>query len=71
MKYKCQPSIIMIKENASFESQFRFRDVSENDIKQEVLNLNSRKPGTFSYILTKILRSSFDVSNLILLNMEF
>ena len=46
--------IIMINENILFESQFRFKGVIDNDIQQEVLDLNSKKPGTFGNIPTKI-----------------
>ena len=43
MKYKNHRSIIMINGNVSFESQFRFRDINESNVQQEVLNLNSKK----------------------------
>ena len=37
----------MINKNVSFEAQFRFKDVSEDVIQQDVLNMNPEKPGTF------------------------
>ena len=43
LKYKNHPSIILINQNVSFESRFNFQVVNENDIKQEVSNLNSKK----------------------------
>ena len=33
----------MINQNVSFESRVNFQVVNENDIKQEVSNLNSKK----------------------------
>ena len=48
----------MINENVSFGSWFRFKNVSENYIQQELLNVNSRNPGTLGNIPTDILKSS-------------
>lgn len=48
----------MINENVSFGSRFRFKNVSENDIQQELLNVNSRNAGTLGNIPTDILKSS-------------
>ena len=48
----------MINENVSFESQFRFRGVSENDIQLEVLTLNPKTPVTSVKTHTKILKRS-------------
>lgn len=42
--------------------------VSENVMQQEVLNLNSEKPGTFWNIPTKILKGFSDVCDAILQN---
>ena len=66
MKYREHPSIIKITENVSFESRFRFKIVNDNDIQREVLKLNSKKPGTFGNIPTKILKSSSEMCNEIL-----
>ena len=68
MKYREHSSIIKITENVSFESRFRFKIVNDNDIQREVLKLNSKKPGTFGNIPTKILKSSSDMCNEILQN---
>ena len=68
MKYQNHPSIIMINENMSFESRFKFKVVNENDIQCEILNLNSKKSGTFGNIPTKILKDSSEVCNVILQN---
>ena len=35
----------MINESISFKPRFRLKDVSENVMQQEVLNLNYKKPG--------------------------
>ena len=58
----------MINENVSFESRFRFKVVNENDIQCEILNLNSKKPGTLDNIPTKILTDSSEVCNVIFQN---
>ena len=68
MKYQNHPSIIMISENVSFESRFKFKVVNENDIQYEILNLNSKKPGTFGNIPTKILKDCSEICNVILQN---
>ena len=68
LKYKNHPSIIMINQNVSFESKFNFQVVNENDIKQEVSNLNSKKTGTFGNISTKMLKSSSEICNKVLTN---
>ena len=71
LKYKNHPSIIMINQNVSFESRFNFQVVNENDIKQEVSNLNSKKKkktGTFGNIPTKMLKSSSEICNKVLTN---
>ena len=65
IKYQNHPSIIMINENVSFESRFKFKVVNENDVQWEILNLNSKKPGTFGNIPTKILKDSPEVFNVI------
>ena len=60
-KYKNHPGIIMINKNVSFESRFSFTTINEDNTQREILNLNSRKPGTFGNIPTKTLKSSFDI----------
>ena len=67
-KYKNHPSIIMINENVSFESRFSFTTVNEENIQREILDLNSKKPGTFGNIPTKMLKSSSDICNVALQN---
>ena len=59
----------MINENVSFESRFSFTAVNEDNIQREILNLNSKKPGTFGNIPTKILQSSSKICNVVLQNM--
>lgn len=68
VKYKKYRSIIMINKNISFEAQFRFKDVSEDVIQQDVLNMNPEKPGIFSNFPTKTLKRFVDVGNVILQN---
>ena len=59
----------MINENVSFESRFSFTAVNEDNIQREILNLNSKKPGTFGNIPTKILQGSSKICNVVLQNM--
>ena len=66
MKYQNHRSIIMINENMSFESRFKFKVVNENDIQCDILNLNSKKPDKFGNIPVKILKDSSEVCNVIL-----
>ena len=58
----------MINENVSFESQFSFTAVNEDDIQREILNLNPKKPGTFGNIPTKMLKSSSEICSVALQN---
>ena len=67
-KYKNHPSIIMINKNVSFESRFSFTTVNEDNIQREILDLNSKIPGTFGNIRTKMLKSSSDICNVALQN---
>ena len=67
-KYKNHPSIIMINENVSFESRFSFTTVNEENIQREILDLNSKKPGTFGNITTKMLKRSSEFCNIVLQN---
>ena len=46
----------MINENDSFESWFSFAAVNEDNIQPKILNLNSKKPGTFGNIPTRMLK---------------
>lgn len=57
----------MINENVSFESRFRFKNVSESDMQQEVSNLNSKKHA-FRNISIKLLETSSDIYNAVLRN---
>lgn len=57
----------MINENVSFESRFRFKNVSESDMQQEVSNLNSKKHA-FGNISIKLLETSSDIYNAVLRN---
>ena len=68
-KYKSHPSVIMIYENVSFESRCSFTAVNDDHIQREVLNLNSRTPGMFGNLSTKMLkRSSSEICSVVLQN---
>ena len=58
----------MINENVSFESQFSFMTVNEENIQREIFDLNSKIPGTFGNIPTKMLKRSSDICNVALQN---
>ena len=70
VKYKNHPIIIMINENVSLESGFSSTAVNEDDIQREILNLNSKKPGTFGNTPTKMLKSSSKICNVVLQNIS-
>ena len=68
-KCKSHPSIIMINENVSFESRCSFTDVNNDHIQQEILNLNSKIPGMFGNLSTKMLkRNSSEICTVVLQN---
>ena len=58
----------MINENVSFESGFSFTVVNVDNTQREILNLNSKKPGTFGNITTKMLKRSSEFCNIVLQN---
>ena len=58
----------MINENVSFESGFSFTVVDVDNTQQEILNLNSKKPGMFGNITTKMLKRSSEFCNIVLQN---
>ena len=58
-KYKNHPSIKIINENIQFDSRFSFKEISEDDIKKELKNLNTKKASTFGNIPTKIFKGLF------------
>ena len=41
---------MIFSKNISFGAQLKFGDVSKNNVQQQVLNMNSKKPGTFGNI---------------------
>ena len=67
-KYKNHLTIVIVNENVSFESQFSFMAVNENDIQRGIFNLNPKKPGTFGNIPTKMLKSFSEICNVVLQN---
>ena len=67
-KYKNHPSIKIINENIQFDSRFSFKEISEDDIKKELKNLNTKKASTFGNIPTKILKDSSEDCSIVLRN---
>ena len=58
----------VINENASFESRFSLKSISETDIQKEISNLNSEKAGKFESIPTNVLKESSEICNIALNN---
>ena len=67
-KYKNHHSIKIINENIQFDSRFSFKEISEDDIKKELKNLNTKKASTFGNIPTKILKDSSEDCSIVLRN---
>ena len=60
-KFKFHPSILKIKSNVSFESRFKFSNVTAKDIKFEIKNLKTDKANTFINIPVNILKDAVDI----------
>ena len=67
-KHKNHPSIKIINENIQFDSRFSFKEISKDDIKKELKNLNTKKASTFGNIPTKILKDSSEDCSIVLRN---
>jgi len=62
-KFKEHPSIIAIRNNVSFESEFDFCDITIDDMEKEIANLDSKKSGVIGGIPSKYLKLSTGVSS--------
>ena len=60
-KFAVHPSITGIKENVRTDTRFSFSKVNAEEIKLEIKNLNSRKPGTSMDIPAKQLKQTIDI----------
>ena len=49
-KFKNDPIIFMIKENAQINEKLSFSNVKENDFTTEIVKLDTRKPTSFNNI---------------------
>ena len=60
-KFESHPSIISISENISIENGFSFSEVTTEDIKLEVKNLEAKKASTFMGVPTIQLKNAIDI----------
>ena len=60
-KFENHPSIRAIRENVDVDMSFSFEEVSQDNIKQEIKYLDSKKAGTFSNIPPKQLKQTVDI----------
>ena len=61
-------SILAIKENVSFENMFTSSSATIEEIISEISSLDSKNPGTFKNIPTKLLKETGDICSEYLLN---
>ena len=57
-QYELHPSIIKIKENVIIGEQFKFIDLTEQDMQNQILQLNSKKAGIENDLPAKMLKKS-------------
>ena len=60
-QYELHPSILKIKENVIIGEEFRFSDLVEQDMQNQILQLNSKKAGILNDIPAKVLQGSNDI----------
>ena len=60
-RFQNHPSIRSINENVEVGQRFSFSEVIEDDIRLEIMSLNSKKAGTFMNIPTKQLKQTIDI----------
>ena len=60
-RYELHPSILKIKENVIIGEEFRFSDLVEQDMQNQILQLNSKKAGILNDIPAKMLQGSNDI----------
>ena len=59
--YESHPSIIKIKENIKIEDKFKFKNITSNEIKDEIDKLNPKKSCIANDIPAKILMGNSDI----------
>ena len=60
-QYELHPSILKIKEIVIIDEQFRFSDLVEQDMQNQILQLNSKKAGIENDLPAKMLQGSNDI----------
>lgn len=60
-KYRSHPSILDIKNHVDISAVFTFREVETEEMKKEILKLDSKKSGTFKDIPVKRLKEVADI----------
>ena len=60
-KYSKHPSILKIRETTNFTNIFSFNKVNERKIKNEILELNSKKSAGYDTIPPKIIKDSIEI----------
>ena len=60
-QYELHPSSLKIKENVILDEHFRFSDLVEQDMQNQILQLNSKKAGIENDLPAKMLQGSNDI----------
>ena len=60
-KFEKHPSISSINENVKVDQRFSFSEITVDDIRIEIKNLNSKKAGTFMNIPAKQLKQAIEI----------
>ena len=67
-KFKLHPSVLMIKEQIDVEHYFSLSEITEEDIKKEIVFLDSSKKGSFAIIPANVLKEMADICSIHLKN---
>ena len=59
--YEVHPSMIKIKQNVKVKGKFKFKNVTTDNIKDEISKLNSKKSCIINDIPTDILKENMDI----------
>ena len=60
-QYELHPSILKIKENIIIDEQFRFSDLVEQDMQDQIMQLNPKKAGIENDLPAEMLQGSNDI----------
>ena len=60
-KYKSHPSILKIKENVKIENKFEFKNMTSDQIENDIIKLKTKKASMENDIPTKVLKGSTDI----------